>query len=74
MVGAAIGYLLRFPAWLTLSIVLVGTYIAMLAWAYVLFGLHTRAAVLGPWASALIVAIFVLIVFAGYGLNRRRRG
>lgn len=74
VVGAAIGYLLGFPAWLTVSIVLAGTYIAMSAWAWLLFGLQTHVAVFGPWATALIVAIFVLIFLAGYGLNRRRRG
>jgi uncharacterized membrane protein len=71
VVGSAIGYLLGFPAWLTLSVVLVGTYIAMAGWAYLLFDLHTRAAVFGPWAPALIVGIIILIVLAGYWLNRR---
>lgn len=74
VVGAAIGYLLRFPAWLTLSIVLAGTYIAMLGWGYLLFGLYTRVADFGPWTPALIVGILILIVLAGYGLNRRRKG
>jgi uncharacterized membrane protein len=74
VVGAAIGYLLRFPAWLTLSIVLAGTYIAMLGWGYLLFGLYTRAAVFGPWTPALIVGILILIALAGYWLNRRRKG
>ncbi|NIA01236.1 MAG: hypothetical protein GWP13_00455 [Planctomycetia bacterium] len=63
------------PAWLTLSVVLVGTYIAMLGWAWLLFGLHTRVAVFGPWAPALIVGTFILIVLASYWLlYRRRRG
>jgi uncharacterized membrane protein len=73
VVGAAIGYLLGLPAWLTVSIVLFGTYIAMSAWAWLLLGLHTRAAVLAPWAPALIVGIFVLIVLASYWLHRRRK-
>lgn len=72
VVGAAIGYLLGFPAWLTVSVVLAGTYIAMLGWGYLLFGLYTRAAVFGPWAPALIVVILILIVIASYFLNRRR--
>jgi uncharacterized membrane protein len=73
VVGAAIGYLLAFPAWLTLSIVLAGTYIAMAGWAWLLFGLQTRVAVFGPWATALMVAILILIALAGYRVNRRRR-
>ena len=74
VVGAAIGYLLAFPSWLTLSVVLVGTYIAMLGWAWLLFGLYTRAAVFGPWAPALIVGTFILIVLVSYWLHRRRKG
>jgi len=73
VVGAAIGYLLAFPAWLTLSVVLVGTCIAMLGWAWLLFGLYTRAAVFGPWAPALIVGTFILIVLVSYWLHHRRR-
>lgn len=74
VVGAAIGYLLAFPAWLTLSVVLVGTCIAMLGWAWLLFSLYTRAAVFGPWAPALIVGTFILIVLVSYLLHRRRKG
>ena len=71
VVGSAIGFLLGFPALLTISVVLIGTYIAMAGWAFLLYGLHTRAAVFGPWAPALIVVLLVLIVLAGYWLNRR---
>jgi len=71
VVGSAIGYLLGFPAWLTLSVVLTSTYIAMGGWAYLLFSLHTHAAVFGPWASVLIVGLIVLIILIGYWINRR---
>ena len=70
VVGSAIGYLLGFPAWLTVTVVLAGTYIAMGGWAYLLFGLQTRAAVFGPWAPALIVGLIILMIVAGYWLNR----
>ena len=73
VIGAAIGHLLAFPTWLTLSVVLVGTYIAMLAWAWALFGLYTHAALFGPWAPGLIVGLFILIVLGGYWLRRHRR-
>jgi len=71
LVGSAIGYLLGLPAWLTLSVVLSGTFVAMIAWAYLLFGLYTRAAVFGPWAPVLIIGLIILFVLAGYRLNRR---
>lgn len=72
VVGSAIGYLLGFSAKLTLSVVLVGTYVAMVGWAYILFGVHSRAAALGPWAPVLIIGLIILFVFAGYWLNRHR--
>jgi uncharacterized membrane protein len=73
-VGAAIGYLLAFPARLTLSVVLIGTYIAMLGWAWLLFGLYTRAAVFGPWVPALIVGAFIVIALVSYWRHWRRNG
>ncbi|MFA6903225.1 MAG: small multi-drug export protein [Gallionellaceae bacterium] len=73
LVGSAIGFLLGFPAWLTLSVVLAGTFVAMLGWAYLLFGLYTRAAVFGPWAPVLIVGLIILFVIASYYLNRRKK-
>jgi len=71
VVGSAIGYLLGFPAWLTLLIVLTSTYIAMGSWAYLLFDLYTRAAAFGPWATVLIVVLTMLIILVSYLLNRR---
>lgn len=70
VVGSAIGYLLGFPAWLTVSVVLAGTYLAIGGWAYVLFSLHTRAVILGSWAPVFIVGFIILIVLAGYWFNR----
>ena len=70
VVGSAIGYLLGFPAWLTISVVLSGTYLAMGGWAYLMFGIHSRAAMFGPWAPALVVIMIMLFVLAGYWLNR----
>jgi len=70
VVGSAIGYLLGFPAWLTVTAVLAGTYLAIVGWAYVLFGLHTHVADLAPWAPAVIIGLIIAIVIAGYWLNR----
>ena len=70
VVGSAIGYLLGFSARLTLSIVLIGTYVAMAGWAYVMFDLHSRAADIGPWAPVLIIVMLVLLVLVGHWVNR----
>lgn len=73
VVGSAIGFLLGFPAWLTVSVVLAGTYLAIAGWAYILFGLQSHAADLAPWAPAVIIGLIILIVIAGYWLNRHGR-
>ena len=71
VVGSAIGYLLGFPAWLTLIIVLTGTYIAMGAWAYIMFNIQERAADIGPLAPTLVIGLIVFLVLIGYWLNWR---
>jgi uncharacterized membrane protein len=73
VVGSAIGYLLGLPAWVTLSVVLAGTVVAMGGWAYLLFGLYTRAAVFAPWAPILIIGLIILVILAFYLLDRRAR-
>ena len=70
VVGSAIGYLLGFPAWLTLLVVLAGTYTAMAAWVYLLFDIYTRAASFGPWAPILIISLIILLIVASHWLNR----
>lgn len=72
VIGSIVGYLLKLPIWLNLSAVLVGTYIAMAAWGYVLFSIQSHAADLGAWAPALIVGIILAIVVVGYFLHRQR--
>jgi uncharacterized membrane protein len=73
VVGSAIGFLLGFPAWLTVSVVLTGTYLAIAGWAYILFDLQAYAANLAPWAPAVIIVLIILIIIAGYWLNRHGR-
>lgn len=73
LVGSAIGYLLGFPAWLTLSIVIAGNFVTIAGWAYLLFGLYTRAAAFGPWAPVLIIGLIILFILASYRLTRRRK-
>jgi hypothetical protein len=72
VVGSAIGYLLGFPAWLTITIVLTSAFLAIGAWAYLLFDLYIRAASFGAWAPALIIGIVILIIIAAYALRRRK--
>ncbi|HEY8887308.1 MAG TPA: small multi-drug export protein [Gallionella sp.] len=73
VLGSAIGYLLGFPAWLTLSVVLAGAYITIVGWAYLLFGLYIRAAVFGSWAPLLIIGLVILVIIAVYWFNLRSK-
>ena len=72
VVGSAIGYLLGLPAWVTLTVVLTGTFVAMGGWAYLLFGLYTRATVFAPWAPILIIGLIILVIIAVYLLDQRK--
>lgn len=72
VVGSAIGYLLGLPAWVTLTVVLTGTFAAMVGWAYLLFNLYTRASVFAPWAPILIIGLIILVILAVYLLDRRK--
>jgi uncharacterized membrane protein len=71
VVGSVIGYLLGFPAWLTLTVVIVGNFMTLLGWAYVLSGLYAHAAIFGPWASVIIIGLIILVISAVYLLDRR---
>jgi uncharacterized membrane protein len=73
VVGSAIGYLLGFTAWLTLSVVLAGTLVAMAGWAYVMFDLQSRAADIGPWAPALVIGLLILLALIGNWLHRQNK-
>ena len=73
LVGSAIGFLLGFPAWLTLSVVIVGNFFTMAGWAYLLFAFYARASAFGPWAPVLMISVIILFVIAGYFLNRREK-
>jgi uncharacterized membrane protein len=71
VLGSAIGYLLGFPAWLTLSVVLAGAYFTIVGWAYLLFDIYTRAADFGSWAPILIIGLIILVILAVYRFNLR---
>ena len=73
VVGSAIGYLLGFRAWLTVTVVLIGTYIAIGGWAYLMSALHSKVATFGPWAPMLVIVLMILIIVMGYWLSRHEK-
>lgn len=72
VIGSVLGHLLELSIWLNLSVVLIGTFIAMVVWGYVLLSIQSHAAELGSWAPVLIVGIILAIVVVGYFLHRQR--
>jgi uncharacterized membrane protein len=72
VVGCAIGFLLGIRPWLNLTVVLGGTYLAIVCWSLFLGELHARVAVYGPLSSLLLVIIVILLVIGGHFLQRLR--
>jgi len=70
LVGGAVGFLLGLPAWLTLVVVLSGTYLAIGSWAVILLELHERVARFSPYGSVILLGIVVLIAVIAYLLHR----
>lgn len=61
VVGCMIGYLLGMRVWINLVTVLSGTYVAILAWAYLLHKLHQKTL---SYSSYAIVIIAVIVTAA----------
>jgi uncharacterized membrane protein len=73
VIGCAIGVLLGLAMRVTLSVVLAGTYVAILVWALAMRELHEQAARVGSLGPLVLFASLVAIVAAGYLLRRRAR-
>ena len=72
VVGCAIGFLLGLRAWVTLTVVLAGTYLAIGGWALLLRELHARVAEYSVFGPMVLTALIVLIAVAAYLLHRAR--
>lgn len=72
VVGCVVGFLLGLPAWLNLTIVLAGTYVAIIAWALFLGEVHERVVSYAPYAAMALVVFLVVVVAIGYILGRTR--
>lgn len=70
VVGCAIGFLLALPVWLNITVVLAGTYIAIISWAIVLHALHQQVASYSPYAALILMAVIVVIIIIGHLLHR----
>ncbi|MBN1360665.1 MAG: small multi-drug export protein [Sedimentisphaerales bacterium] len=73
VVGCVLGFLLGLPVWLNLTVVLAGTYVAILGWALFLREVHTRVFSSNPYAAMALVVFLIVLVVVGYILRRARR-
>ena len=69
VVGSVIGFLLGLPVWLNMTVVLAGTYVAIVAWAFFLRELHERVAAYDPYAAMALVMLLIVIILAGHLLR-----
>jgi uncharacterized membrane protein len=70
VVGSVIGFLLGLRAWVNMTTVLAGTYVAIFCWAFFLRQLHEKLAAYSSYAGLILMALLVLIIVLGHFLLR----
>ncbi len=70
IVGCVIGFLMGLPAWINILVVLGGTYMAIIGWAFFLHTLHKQVASYSPYAAMILMAVLVVIIIVGHFLQR----
>ncbi len=70
VVGCVIGFLLGLRAWLNITVVLAGTYVAIFGWAFFLRQLHEQVASYSSYAAMVLMALLVIIIIVGHLLHR----
>ena len=73
LVGSVIGYLLGLRAWVNMTVVLAGTYVATLVWALILKGLHDRVFEISPFAPVIVVVALIAVAVASHVLDLSKR-
>ena len=70
VVGCVIGFLLGLKARLNIPVVLAGTYVAILGWAFFMRRLNERVASYSSYAGVVILALLIVIIVIGNLLHR----
>jgi len=70
VVGCVIGFLLGLPAWITILIVLGGTYVAIIGWALLLHTVNQQVAHYSPYAAMILMVVLVVVIIMGHFLQR----
>jgi len=70
VVGSVIGFLLGLRAWLNLTVVLAGTYVAIFGWALFLRRFHDTVATHSSYAATVLMVLLVVIIIVGHLLHQ----
>lgn len=70
VVGCVIGFLLGLRIWVNLTVVLLGTYVAIIGWAVFLSQFHEAVAAYSPYAAMVLMVILIIVIIAGYFLHK----
>ena len=70
VVGSVIGFLLGLRVWLNMAVVLTGTSLAIIGWAFLLRQFHNQVASYSSYAAMVLMALLVVIIIAGNLLYR----
>jgi len=70
VVGCVIGFLMGLPAWITILVVLAGTYVAIIGWAFFLHTLHQQIASYSPYAAIILFAALIIVILVGHYLQQ----
>jgi len=73
VVGCVIGFLLALPVWLNISVVLAGTYVAILGWAFFLRTIHEQIASYSSHAAIILMVIIIGIIIIGHLMYRSQQ-
>ncbi len=70
VLGSVIGFLLGLKVWVVLTVVLSGTYMAIVCWSILLRELHKRVAAYNPYVPMIMLAAIIAIVILGNILHK----
>jgi len=73
LVGSVIGFLLGLKLWLNMTVVLAGTYAAIVGWAFVLRQFHKQVASYSSYAAMVIIALVIFIILLAHLFYRTFR-
>lgn len=70
VIGSVIGFLLGLKLWINMSVVLAGTYVAILGWAFFLKHFHDKTAQYSSYAAMVLMVLLVAMFFLGHLLHK----